>query len=229
MDITIVLFIILVIISVAAGYLIALLRQRTPSPTPPSQAESMPDPEGAIESFRIWRTQDSQLHLGMDRQQVTSPEALSPEQRRQLVKMVVDLRPWLEAPGAAMPPSAPAAGPVLVREEPVQAEAAPLGEKAKAPSMVKLTPVEEKAKTPAVEKPAPVAIKSIVEQINDVLQKKLEFSPLKSRDIRLTEGAGGSVIVRIGLIKYDGIEAVPEAEIKALIRQAVAEWEKSTK
>jgi CxxC motif-containing protein len=119
--------------------------------------------------------------------------------------MVLDLRPWLES-------------------TPAEAAAPELQPRPAVPSV----PPVKKGK-PRVEqvKPVPPVLKSIVEQIEDVLQAKLLISPFKDRDIHLTEAPGGEVLVKDGLKIFDGIDAVPDPEIKALIRQAVAEWEKS--
>ena len=66
----------------------------------------------------------------------------------------------------------------------------------------------------------------IVEMIDEVLQKKLEDSPLAGKKIRLEEGTVGEVVVFVGAIRYSGIDAVPDEQIKAIIREAIAEWNK---
>jgi hypothetical protein len=196
------LFFVFACLGFAAGAVVTGVRQRTP---PASTGDQPPAPEGSIEVLRVWRSTDGQLHLGMDAQQLSSPNALLAEQRRRLIKLVIDLRPWLEAPvesqatAAAQPQTAPA---------------------------VQVSPAPAK---PAKEKAAPVVIKSIIEQIDDVLQAKLIGSALEKREIHLAEGPEGAVVVKVGLNKYNGIDAVPEPEIQTLIRQAVGDWEKGTR
>jgi hypothetical protein len=121
------------------------------------------------------------------------------------MSMLIDLRPWLE--------NAPPAVVAEARPRPV----------------VNLVQPLKKARPDAKEARPVVVLKSIVEQIDDVLQTRLQASPYQNRDIHLTEGPGGVVLVTEGLNKYEGIESVPEPEIQAFIRQAVAEWEKSTR
>jgi len=191
----------------AAGAIITGSRRRTP---PPSQGEATPPPEGSIEVLRVWRSADGTLQVGMDGQPLATPNVLQPDQRRRLVKTVIDLRPWLEAPADGKPPT-PAPAP----SAPAAAVQAP-------------PPAPKPAKKPAEEKTAPQAIKSIIEQIEDVLQTKLIGSGFEKREIHLAEGPVGTVIVKVGLNRYEGIEAVPEPEIQALIRQAIGEWEKGT-
>ncbi|MDP3184771.1 MAG: hypothetical protein Q8M58_05820, partial [Anaerolineales bacterium] len=83
--------------------------------------------------------------------------------------------------------------------------------------------------TPPTAKEAPPAppSASIVAQINDILQSKLSGTPLEKRGVRLQESSSGGVMVFVGLKIYDGIDAVPDPEVQAIIRQAVAEWEKA--
>jgi hypothetical protein len=79
-----------------------------------------------------------------------------------------------------------------------------------------------------VEEPA-VSLKSIVEQINDVLQEKLEGTTFESLKIKLLEGPGGDAVVQIGSVRHAGVDAIPNPEIQAIIRAAVAEWERRSR
>jgi len=74
-------------------------------------------------------------------------------------------------------------------------------------------------------KPAASAPKSIVEQINDILQVKVKDSPLANAGIVLQETPKG-VIVWVGKESYQGVDTLPEGDAKKIIRAAVAEWEK---
>jgi hypothetical protein len=73
-------------------------------------------------------------------------------------------------------------------------------------------------------KATPVA-KSIVEQINEILQDKVAASPLSETGVKLQESSQG-VLVWIGKQSYQGVDTVPEGDAKALIRAAVNEWER---
>jgi hypothetical protein len=207
---TIFIFILVICLGAAAGALIqrAVSRRSVLPPvqesTPTSPVENKLSSEGDSEILRAWRTLSGKLWLEMDGARLNGKESLQPDQRRQLVSILIDLRAWLE--------NAPA--PAAVAEV-QQSPAVP----------IVVAPVKKGKNAAEPAKPVPV-LKSIVEQIDDVLQATLLTSPFKDRDIHLTEGPGGIVLVKDGLKKFEGIDAVPESEIKALIRQAVADWEK---
>ena len=83
---------------------------------------------------------------------------------------------------------------------------------------------------PAVQS-TPAAPKSIAAQIDEILQEKLESSsldhlPIERRAIRLMELPGKGMMVMVGLDQYEGVEKVPDPEIRSLIREAVEAWEK---
>lgn len=66
---------------------------------------------------------------------------------------------------------------------------------------------------------------SIVSQIDGVLQARLAGTPLEDRGIFLAQSREGMVNVYVGLTRYSGVDEVPDPEIKAAIRAAIAEWE----
>lgn len=68
--------------------------------------------------------------------------------------------------------------------------------------------------------------KSIVEQIDAIFQSMLIGTPYENQKIYITEDARHGVIVRVGNDFYEGVGAVPEGEIKTILRGAVSEWER---
>ena len=66
--------------------------------------------------------------------------------------------------------------------------------------------------------------KSLVDEVNEILERKLVESGLTHRGVRLSEDQEGSVRVYIGIQGYS-MDEIPDPGIREVIRQAVAEWE----
>jgi hypothetical protein len=65
--------------------------------------------------------------------------------------------------------------------------------------------------------------KSIVGQIDEILQRRIAETPLAEKNIRLVESPRG-VIVMIGLDKFEGPEKIPDLDVRTAIRGAVEEY-----
>lgn len=151
----------------------------------------------------LWRDRaSSRLAVELDGQIISSPQALSGEQRQKMEKLAAELGRWLGIQPAQVSPAAS----VAVRPA--------------------VAPVEVPPVAPATAPAAQPASGSIVQQINDVLQEQLAGTPLAERAIRLSDGPRQSVVVWVGGQRYEGIDAVPDAEVKAAIRAAVSTWER---
>ncbi|MFZ5810152.1 MAG: hypothetical protein ACOY16_12790 [Chloroflexota bacterium] len=70
-----------------------------------------------------------------------------------------------------------------------------------------------------------VSNKSIAFQVDEILQEKLQGTQLENRAIRVMELPGKGMVVMIGLQQYETVNDVPDPEIQAVLRSAVAEWE----
>jgi hypothetical protein len=136
---------------------------------------------------------------------------LTQDMRKRLIELITVFRLWLDPAQSSPIPTPTPPMPDSVRDAvstPVPAVPQPIAQ---------------------VKKPEPeknIKSLSIVQQIDTVLQEKLMTSPLAKRGIRLQESAQGGVEVYVGLQKFDAVGDVPDEEIKAAIRSAIAEWEK---
>jgi hypothetical protein len=177
--------------------------------------------------------------LDLDGQRV-NPISLSSGQRRRLIDMVNLIRPWLEGRAAPAPAPAPASKPAPPPSQPATVEdrlsaigSTPAPQDTPASPPPPVPPARQTAQPPPGPRPSSIAkedrpavpANSIVGQIDSILQARLAGTHLEDRGIFLTQSPEGGVNVYVGLKRYNGIDDVPDAEIKAAIRAAISEWE----
>jgi hypothetical protein len=171
------------------------------------------------------------LQVDLDGSRIGNATNLTMEQRQRLENLLRETANWM---GLSYQLGAPAAEPLqAVSVLPVRRATGPLdpadapvdpADAARPSSLISgVTTALADAMVPAVKKPAP---KSIVEQIDEVLQGMLPGTLLENEKVYLAESPSHGVVVRVGAQVYEGIDAVPEGEVKKLLRAAVAEWEK---
>jgi len=178
-------------------------KEELPAPSAPVPAPSVKDDPGLL---RL-KEENGKLRFELDGVQIAG-EVITPNQRKRLIDLITRLRPWIEGhmPAPTPPPAAPAPAPVT--SAPLTA---PAVTPRTAPSGVKVEP------------PVP---QTMVGQIDAILQEKLSSSPFANHGIKLEESPGGGVTVVVGLKQYAGVNEVPDPQIQALLRAAIAEWEK---
>jgi hypothetical protein len=185
------------------------------------------------------KNENGALVLDLDGQRV-NPISLSADQRRRLVDMVNIIRPWLE--GRAVPPAAQPMKPAPTSsprpstlDERLNAiGSSPAPQNKPASPQPEPPPTRQTAQPPAPGSRPSASAKedrpaappnSIVGQIDSILQARLAGTHLEGRGIFLTQSPEGGVNVYVGLTRYNAIDDVPDAEIKAAIRAAISEWE----
>jgi hypothetical protein len=181
------------------------LTNRSSAPSAPPQSD-----------LRLWTDPNGTLNLELDNAPVDAPASATPEQRRRLIALLTRLRPWIEG-GSVSPapkPAAPTFGSIP----------APNPQPAQKPASVPkpVAPAEPRSGEAAIAPPPT----TIVGQINAILQTRIVSTPLAAKRIQLTESPGGGVRVYVGMNFYEGVDTVPDAEVVAAIRAAIAEWEK---
>ena len=176
----------------------------------------------------LMRIKNENGYLTLDLDGVRADTAsLTADQRKRLIEMLTLIRPWLEgraapAPAPMPPPAAPPSlrtQPGLAASAPIQSTPRPASQPIPSQTAAIRTPISEKD-----ERSAPPAT-GIVGQIDSILQVRLVGTPLAGRGIYLSNSPEGGVIVNVGLQKFNGVDEVPDPEIKAALRAAITEWE----
>lgn len=227
------------LLGVFAGLLIASLRSE-PADEPERKEDSPPggQPGKYTPVLRLWREKTSQaLIVELDGKSYVSNEPLMPKQRDVVEKATGELAGWLGAvlagPSESKPvePRQPAAAQSAAGQAPVGVQPPPALRRD--PAMITPPPAVQAPRLDLAQVINPVSnpavkeeSKSIVGQIDEILQEMLERAGFDNRGISLTEDPRKGVIVWMGLAHFEGIDAVTDPEIKAIIRSAVAEWER---
>ena len=180
------------------------------------------------------KNEDGMFTLDLDGKRVNA-NTLSSDQRKRLIDMLNILRPWLEgrsAPAPAFKPTPPLAPKPTTLDERLDALGSLTPQNTPTPPPPPPPVTRQTAQHPATrsstiakeDRPAAPA-NSIVGQIDSVLQARLAGTPLAERGMFLTQSSEGGVNVYVGLTRYNGIDDVPDPEIKSIIRAAISEWE----
>lgn len=189
--------------------------KRKPTSSPSPVTVKVDDP-GLL---RI-KNENGYLTLDLDGTRVDT-SSLSNDQRKRLIEMLNFIRPWLESKSAPATPHQATSITDARHSTPVVSESATLKPAAQP---VAQTQDKSPASTAKSDRPAAPA-NTIVGQIDSILQQHLVGTPLEERGIFLAQSPEEGVNVYVGLTRYNGIDDVPDAEIKAAIRAAISEWE----
>jgi len=73
----------------------------------------------------------------------------------------------------------------------------------------------------------PPELKSITEQIDDVLQARLVGTPLAERKLRMRTGLKGEALFDLDGESYPSVDEVPDMEVRETLRAAITTWEKT--
>jgi hypothetical protein len=81
---------------------------------------------------------------------------------------------------------------------------------------------------PISSSPSAGPLRTPAEQIDDAIQRRLRKRPeLAGQSIRLSTGPDGGLRIHVGLQVYDAVDDVPDPQARALIQEAIREWEAS--
>jgi len=197
------------------------------------------EPVGLKEIARVYQDERANaVVLQINGKKYRKPDELGAGVRAELEKLLADLLVWIRPFGvsqtvepegnavsaAGVPPAKPPLKESRLAGAPEKAAGSLPAEENLKQSYNPLDVFMRALRTDTFKATTPQT--SIAAQIDEILQEKLEGLPDEKRAIRLMELPGKGMVVMVGLDHYDGVETVPDPEVRTLIKECVAEWEK---
>jgi hypothetical protein len=195
-------------------------------------SEAMPAPPDSMELLRVWRDlSDGSLIVEIGGQRFASVNEL---QRagldRRFLNVVRDLTNMLRAAQQQSQPR-PAASPRAAPEESAQRPPESELPDDVLPSMAPGTMLRQMGRVAMGHKPEPIdetPSLSIPDQIEQILQRRLADLPeFGDRSIHVRPSPFGGARIEVDGQFFDGVDEVADEDVRALIQDAVHEWEKS--
>jgi hypothetical protein len=192
------------------------------------QAAGMAAPGDAVEVLRVWRDiADGSLIIDFGAQRCRHPAELSdPDLRRRFIAVARELNSMADNMGApgiqhAAPP--PVATPPTFSSSTERDIEASQEDK---PGMLRQVGRVMMGKRPTPGPlPSEIEPPSIVEQIEEILQAKLQDSEFAQRSIHVRPSITGGVTVQVDDVSYEGVDAVEEDDVREFLQTIIREWE----
>lgn len=213
-----------------AGWLVSLLRNpkpqlempqpppEEPSPGTPYSSPPFTDPE-KIELARIYQQRaDNQVFLEANGRLLRTPADVPPSERTSLVLAAEAIYRLLGQSSPRPEPKQPSSTSL----PPIEWKPAP-PTKIQKPSM---NPADVLVRAVQAGQPRLDQPRSLVEQIDEVLQEMLAQSPLPAGKVHLSENESLGLEVRVNNQRYEGLDAVPDEAVRQIVRAAIAEWQR---
>jgi hypothetical protein len=200
----------------------------------PTQTSKAPPNRNLRHVAGLWRDKRSgKLAIEIEEKYFGAVEKLPSRQVSALIQAFNDLQLWLNVDNLANRlNAAPPAGLGMERQSSIFLEQ--LIATDQSPEMLEddnIEPVrvnvnEIVSRAVALKSKVKEPPKSIVEQVDEILQKRLASSPFSNRLIRLVDAPDRGVEVQVDTQKYEGVDEVPDLEVRNFIQECVREWEK---
>jgi hypothetical protein len=175
-----------------------------------------------VEAGRIWRNiRSGDFYPELDGKVFRSPSEMTDNQQARFTRLLEVLQSWVKPPEGKPEAVQPAlqvgaAGKPSEELQPVPGE-----------KRVSYNPIKVFADAIGVDTNKPKSENmSIVAQVDEILQEKLENTPLAKRGISMKDSLDGGLLVWVGLQQYASIDEVPDPEIREVLKQSVEEWER---
>ncbi|MEJ2597569.1 MAG: hypothetical protein P8Z00_04510 [Anaerolineales bacterium] len=175
-----------------------------------------------VEAGRIWRNiRSGDFYPELDGKVFRSPSEMTKNQQARFTRLLEVLNSWAEPSTEEMVTSPSPLQEDAVGVADLDAQAVPNENR------ISYNPIKVFTEIVGAEANKPQTTnKSIVAQVDEILQEKLEDTPLSSRGILMKDSLDGGVLVQVGLQQYSSINDVPDPEIRQLLKESVEEWER---